>query len=189
MLSRRSLLLGGLAASVHIGHARSASASLARALSLSELVYQSRHALVGTPATPTCQWETIAGSRRIVTYTRVLVEAPLDGRAPAQRELMVRTLGGTVGHIGQVVPGEARLDPGTPSVIFLVEAASDLFVVTGMAQGHYPLVTDERGVKRLRANREHVVRLDRESAVSRLDGRSVSEAEQLVAAEMVHHAP
>src|SRR5215475_11867859 len=105
MLSRRSLLAGGLAM-LAVGRVRPAQATIVRSVTLTELVQQSRHALVGTPTSTASLWETIGGTDRIVTYTRVRVEYPLDGTAPASSELVVRTLGGTVGDIGQVVPGE-----------------------------------------------------------------------------------
>src|SRR4051812_9349513 len=105
MLSRRSLLVGGLAA-LALGRARTAHATLVLPITLRELVSQSQHAVVGTPGAATSRWETIGGHERIVTYTPLHIEHSLDGTSPGS-ELTVRTLGGRVGDIGQIVAGEA----------------------------------------------------------------------------------
>jgi hypothetical protein len=158
---------------------------MARPLSLTELVYQSRHALVGTPVAFEARWETVGRHQRIVTYTRLRVEHPVDGRPPAASEVMLRTLGGQVGDIGQIVPGEAALRRGATATLFLEELSAELFAVTGMAQGHYPLQADARGIRRLRADLQAADQaVFAEAAVHRLAGRTVSEVEALVAQEM-----
>jgi hypothetical protein len=188
MLSRRSLVLGGLATVAGVATAGRAGASVARALTLGELVHQSRHALVGTPLELFGQWETVGRRSRIVTYTLVRADHALDGQPPATSEIMVRTLGGRVGDIGQTVPGEAMLVLGRPASIFVEDLSRDLFAVTGMAQGHYPVQADDQGVKRLRAAAGLVELLGganlADSAVHRLDGRTVTEVEGLVAGEI-----
>jgi len=140
------------------------------------------------PADQSCQWETIGGHSRIVTYTRVLVERSIDGRPPASSELMVRTLGGTVGRIGQVVPGEALLRRGMRAAVFVEDVSPGLFVVSGMAQGHYAIQPDEQGVPRLLANGEHLLNIGAEAAVRRLHGRTVPEVEQIVLTERTRNA-
>lgn len=185
MLSRRSLLLGSLFATVGVSAAGRAVASVSRALTLNELVQGSRHALVGTPVDLFAQWETYGKHRRIITYTMIRTEYSFDGRPPATREVLVRTLGGIVDGIGQIVPGEAVLRRGATSALFLVDVSKDLFEVTGMAQGHYPLVADAQGMRRLSASHGALeVATDASSAVKRLDGRSVEEVETLVYAEL-----
>lgn len=187
MLSRRSWLLGGLAAGVAAAVARPADASVARALTLNELVRQSRYALVGTPVELYGQWEMVGRRSRIVTYTLVRADRAVDGRAPATAEVMVRTLGGRAGEIGQAVPGEAVLQRDRATTLFLEDLSRDLFAVTGMAQGHYPVFSDERGVPRLRAATalfELVGAANDEAAFRRLDGRTVTEVEALVHGEI-----
>jgi hypothetical protein len=185
MLSRRSLLLGSLFATVGVSAASRANASVARALSVSELVRTSRHALVATPVDLFAQWETIGKHRRIITYTMMRTDYSIDGRPPATRELLVRTLGGIVDGIGQVVPGEAVLRRGVTAALFISDVSKDLFAVTGMAQGHYPLVSDAKGMRRLTASRGALeVAADANAAVKRLDGRSVEEVEALVYSEL-----
>jgi hypothetical protein len=187
MLSRRSLLVGGLAA-VALGSARTAHATLAVAVTLKELVALSRHAIVGTPGDVTSQWETLGGKERIVTYTRVRVESVLDGTQPAASELVVRTLGGKVGDIGQYVPGEATLRRNVAAALFLEPVAPDVYGVSAMSQGHYPILADAQGARRLRANTLSLQKLTPQAAIVRLDGRTVVEVEGLVYQEVVRGA-
>ncbi len=127
----------------------SAEASVSVLLSLDELVTASSAVVVGTAAEHKCQWEDLAGGRRIVTYTKIKVDRTLAGSAGT--EVWVRTLGGVVGDLGQAVSGEAKLSAGSKAVLFLVKRG-DVTMVAGMAQGHYPLKVDEKGVSRLRSS-------------------------------------
>lgn len=162
--------------------APSANASVAYAISLEELVLQSRHALVGTPRDASAQWEYVGNSRRIVTYTRVVVEELLNDRAPADAEIMVRTLGGRVGDIAQAVPGEAELVSGKTSSLFLARASTvDALFVTAMSQGHFPMRADARGVMRLQPSpRLPDLKNAERSAARLLGGRSVADVRELV---------
>lgn len=190
MLSRRTLLVGSLVAAAGATVATRARASMARALTLTELVRDSRYALVGTPVDLFAQWETLGDHRRILTYTMVRTEYSLDGRPPATRELLVRTLGGIVDGIGQIVPGEAVLRRGETAAFFLADIEHDLFAVTGMAQGHYPVVTDKQGTRRLTMSRGALeVATTTTAAVKRLDGRALDEVEALVYSELGRAAP
>jgi hypothetical protein len=187
MLSRRSLLAGGLSA-LALARVRPAQATLVRAVTLTELVSQSRHAVVATPGEASSRWETIGGRERIVTYTQVRVEYPLDGTAPASSELVVRTLGGRVGDIGQIVAGEALLRRRGTAALFLEPIASDVFVVTAMSQGHYPILADIKGARRLHAPSLTLRQMTSDAAVVRLDGRTVAEVEGLVYQEVARGA-
>jgi hypothetical protein len=168
-----------------MGVSKQAGASVVRALSLSELVHTSRVTCVGTAVDAFGRWETIGRSERIVTYSLIRVEHTIDGRSAPSREVMVRTLGGRVDDIGQVVPGEATLRMNEPATVFLQDLTKDLFAVTAMAQGHYPLIADDKGVKRLqpRAALLELVGDVTGSAVKRLAGRTVTEVESMVYAE------
>jgi hypothetical protein len=180
-VSRRGLLSG--AAGLFL-FSRNAGASVARALSLGELVASSRHVLIGTSVDAFSNWETIGKRRCIVTYSLFRVEEPLDGRAPATSELTIRTLGGVVGDIGQTFHGEAVVALNERATVFIHDTKPDVFVVTAMAQGHYPLRADARGVARLHANFDAVVIDDApEAAMRRLDGRSTPEAAGLISKE------
>lgn len=188
MLSRRQILGGfgvGCAAACLPGVA---GATLARAVTLAQLVGLSQNALVGTATEAFSRWETVGKSRRIVTYVQIQVTQPIDGRPPAESTLMVRTLGGRVGDIGQLVHGEARFELGAPSVMFVAADGDGVLGVTAMAQGHYPLsrLADEQ--PRLLASPDipALLRVDG-SAVQRLVQRTVPEAELLVADVMRAH--
>ncbi len=180
--TRRTALLGlwasGLACSVP-GIAR---AGAALPITLKELVESSRMALVATPREAVSNWEREGGSRRIVTYSRVEVQQPLAGQHPEAAELYVRTLGGRVGDIGQIVHGEAELTLGQSSVFFLHDFDAGLFRITAMAQGHYPLIDDNEGNKRLTTSPKlaDFVSPDPHCAVNKLRGKTVSAAERLL---------
>jgi hypothetical protein len=186
MLSRRQALrgIGGICA----GAAWSGTgwASTARAVSLPQLVGLSQYALVGTPTDASSRWETTGSSHRIVTYIRVEVSHPIDGRPPPETSLIVRTLGGTVGDIGQLVHGEARLELGTAAVVFLTPNVDGVLGVTAMAQGHYPLTIEADKIARLGPSPDMPALLDVSGcAVQRLVSRTVVEAEQLVTETML----
>jgi hypothetical protein len=178
MVSRRHLIAAFGAAALAPLLPGAAFAGVARGLRLPELVRRSPSILRGMPLDAYSEWLRLGDERRIVTYTRVRVD---DALAGGGYEVMVRTLGGTVGKIGQVVADEAQLLLGEACVAFLMPVDRDILGVTGMAQGHYPLRADSSGTLRLNASAQLSFLLDdKESAVSRLSGRSVSEVRDLV---------
>lgn len=154
-----------------------AEASVSILLGLDELLTPSTYVIVGTAGEKKCRWEEIGGSRRIVTYTLIQVDTAVVGSPGAS--VWVRTLGGSVGDVGQLVSGEAQIAAGSKSVLFLQKRGS-VHVVTGMAQGHFPLVADDKGVVRLRTSPDAGVLLPAPgpsvSARSRLVGKSLSAA-------------
>jgi hypothetical protein len=128
----------------------------------------------------------VGSSRRIVTYLQVQVSQPIDGRPPPETTLVVRTLGGTVGEIGQLVHGEARLELGEQALVFLAAGRDGVLGVTGMAQGHYPLSFDAEKIARLGASPDMPALVDvKDCAVQRLVSRTVVEAEQMVSEIML----
>lgn len=176
----------GTALSLSPGWAR---ASVARAVSLTELVYRSQHVVAGTSVDAWSLWENVGRRSRIVTYSVVRVEQPLDGRDTPSAELAVRTLGGVVGDTGQIVHGEAVVALKETAAMFLTGVSRDVFVVTEMAQGYYAVQPDVSGVKRLRARVGDLeLAITPESAVHRLDGRSLTDAEADLARELVRGA-
>lgn len=151
-------------------------------MSLGELVSHSRHVVVGTPRGGDSVWEEIGGSRRIVTYTRLTVDEVLDDSAPQDSEVLLRTLGGQVGKLGQTVQGEATLRRDELCVTFLASRSDGTFQVAGLAQGHYPLRPDAKGTRRLVpgcSHAEHFAK-DLASAVARLKDRSIPDARGLI---------
>ncbi|MEA2696118.1 MAG: hypothetical protein QOI66_389, partial [Myxococcales bacterium] len=91
---------------------RAARASTLIQLSVEELCQRATVVVAATPLESKVVWEDSAGGRgrRIVTYTRARIDRVVDGVAPNQ--LWIRTLGGSIGDIGQHVDGEAILTPG-----------------------------------------------------------------------------
>jgi hypothetical protein len=163
---------------------RPAGACSARALTLGELVFESNHAFVGTPMDSFSLWEAVGGRRRVVTYSTIKAEYSFDGRPPDASELTLRSLGGIVDGVGQVVPGEAVLRRGATAAVFVRRLDRSVFAVTAMAQGHYPLVTDPDGTRRLFATPAAREAAGRDGAVQRLDKRTVQEVEGLVLEEL-----
>jgi hypothetical protein len=163
---------------------RAASASVALGVTLDELVQHSDLAIVGEAVESQSRWETVAGGRRIVTYTRLQPLERVYGQPPA--ELWVRTLGGVVGRIGQQVSGEARLPVGSHSLLFLTKSPDGALVVTARAQGHFFVVADDAGTRRLRPSPDvgSVVARDRKAQTARaeLGDRPLGAALDLVTA-------
>jgi hypothetical protein len=138
----------GVARSILGAGDHEAEATVSVLFTLEELVDRSDSIAVVQALERFSQWEEVAGSRRIVTYTKLSVSETMAG-AEAE-EVWVRTLGGKVGKIGQHVAGEAQFTIGERAVVFLAKI-DDVHVVTGMAQGHFPLV-DADGVVRLKSS-------------------------------------
>lgn len=136
--------------------------------------------LVAEPLDGESVWEHVGKRRHIVTYTRVRVVEVLGGPAVADEELLVRTLGGRVGDLAELVHGEAVLTLGARSVLFTMPARGAL-TVTAMAQGHYPLARDKLGAERLQRS-PAAVELLREpgAAVQRLVGLDLESARRLL---------
>ncbi|NRA36300.1 MAG: hypothetical protein HRU17_23505 [Polyangiaceae bacterium] len=182
MLDRRDFLrsLGLVAgASAAPGIAQ---ATVSRAVSVTELLHRSSHSIVGTPLGSTAQWEEIGGHRRIVTFTTVRVEQTVNGGQTSETEVVVRTLGGRVGEIGQLVHGEAALIRGKASVMFLAPSRRSDLYVTAMSQGHYPLLADSQDLLRLHASPvlPELRRFD-DAAVQQLPGNSLLQLERILA--------
>jgi hypothetical protein len=157
--------------------ARPARASVAVGVSLPELLRSSTTVGFAASSEASSRWEEIGGSKRIVTYHRVSFDELLVGQ---DRDLWVRTLGGRVGDIAQVVHGEAELRVAQPCLLFVCPGRDGARVVTEMAQGHYPL-GDTRGTLRLRPSPRlgTLVRPDG-SAAKALVGRTRAEARSLL---------
>lgn len=127
--------------------ARPAAASVSIPVTFDDLVGRATAAAIVTPMEQHGVWE----DGRIATYTRVRVERGIAGTLPGT--FWVRTGGGAVGHIGQIVEGEATFVTGTPSLVFLHPrrdgGTSTAFGVVEGAQGQFPIVTGDRSSPRL----------------------------------------
>ena len=127
-MDRRGFVRVATAGALGLLASRSALASLARALPVEELIARSQHVLVGEPLDAESVWEQIGQRRHIVTYTRVRTLEPLAGADPHQEELLVRTLGGRVGDLGELVHGEAMLEVGARGVLFVMPTRGALAI-------------------------------------------------------------
>jgi hypothetical protein len=172
-----------------------AAASVSVAVTWDGLIRESTAAAVVTANEGVSVWE--AG--RIYTYTHVRVERSVAGALPAN-DAWVRTMGGVVGKIGQLVDGEAVLSPGQSSLLFLKAGPVGAFDVTARGQGQFPVTSEDPGHPgRVAKNRAvgmllppRIVgpSLAPRLAADVLDGRTVDDvAEDILAAWSTVHAP
>lgn len=170
-------LVYGLALPLVAAAAR-AGASVSIAVGWDGLLEASEAAALVTPLESRCLWE----EGRIYTYTRVRVDRVLAGEPGRGGEAWVRTMGGVVGRVGQIVEGEAVLAPERPSLLFLHTAATDpaVYEVTARGQGQFPFVSAARLV---RSGASGVLVRPRapDAAADRIDGRAVDDVAREVA--------
>lgn len=74
-------------------------------------------------------------------YTRHSLTVTEYLKGEGKERLTVVTMGGEVGDVGQLIPGEARLVPGEEAVLCLAAARSD-YVVFNMGQGMFSMSLD-----------------------------------------------
>lgn len=163
-----------------LAFANGARATTARAVSLPDLVRRSTRIARTTALDSFARSEDIAGARHIVTYSRLRVDDQIHGLS-GDSEILVRTLGGRLGGVGEIVHGEADLSLNESSIVFLMTDADGVEQVTAMAQGHYPVAIDASGVSRLQLSRNmpHLLGLAN-SAVAQLAGKSFIDARTLI---------
>ena len=181
MVVQRRTFLGliGAGTAVFAG-AGPAFGTVARAVAMSALVKQSKSVVVATPLSAYSEWAEIGDTRRIVTITRVRVDEHVARSKTSSSEVMVRTLGGRVGKIGQLVHGEAELRSSTPCMLFIHDAEGGLSTVTAMAQGHYPLLFDAG--KKLLQKSPGLAKLvmTPDAAIEQLAGQALENAARIV---------
>ncbi len=115
-----------------------AQASVSFAVAYDDMVADSDAVAVVTPLEQRSVWE----ENRIVTYTRLRVEEGVAGALGTGTETWVRTLGGSVGKIGQLVDGEAVFVQGKSSLVFVRATRPGTFAVVARAQGQFPVLID-----------------------------------------------
>ena len=163
-------------------------------LSVDELCRRATLVVAATAQDRVVVWEDTSSGRgrRIVTYTRMRVDHVIDGTAPP--ELWVRTLGGSIGDVGQRVDGEAVLAPGQPGLFFLRAFADGPHGVVGMAQGQYLFDRRGGGVAPRLLPMPMLPRLVGPRPAGgvpalRLDGHTLDEASAIIRAARRAHAP
>jgi len=123
--------------------AADARASVSIAVTWDGLLRESTAAALVTALEGRSVWE----GNRIYTYTRVHVDRGVAGELTTGDEAWVRTMGGVVGKVGQIVDGEPVLARGQTSLLFLHPIAArpaGAFDVTARGQGQFALVVDEK---------------------------------------------
>jgi hypothetical protein len=117
-----------------------ARASVSIAIAFDALVKDADSVGVATPLEAKSVWE----DGRIYTYTRVKIEQGVAGELGTGAEGWVRTMGGVVGKIGQLVDGEPVLTTGKSSLLFMRKfKAGGTWEVSARAQGQYPVLVDD----------------------------------------------
>jgi len=91
----------------------------------------------------------------IYTDVTILVDRVLAGSVAAGDRVVVRREGGTVDGIGMKVYGAPTFTKDEDVVVFLEKRGASRYVV-GMAQGKLQLLTDQKGVRRLRRDLSEV---------------------------------
>ena len=132
------LLVSGASAAVLVPSDAQASVSIA--VGFDALVKDADSVGVATPVESKCVWE----EGRIYTYTRLKVEQGVAGELGTGAEGWVRTMGGVVGKIGQMVDGEPVFTTGKSSLLFMRKfKASGTWEIAARAQGLYPVLVDD----------------------------------------------
>jgi hypothetical protein len=117
-----------------------ARASVSIAVAFDALVKDADSVGVVTPVESKSVWE----EGRIYTYTRVKVEQGVAGELGTGSESWVRTMGGVVGKIGQLVDGEPVFTPNKSSLVVMRKIkTTGQWEVSARAQGQYPIVLDD----------------------------------------------
>ncbi len=190
----RHALLAVVIAVVALAYdARDARASVSVAVTYEGLLRDSNSVVVATAVEQRSVWE----GERIYTYSRLHVDTSVAGELKPSEETWVRTLGGAVGKIGQIVDGEAVFTVGRPSLVFLHRDRSGTYVVTARAQGQFGLYVDEQSAVHVRKSNAMGALFAPKGANANLPlasdvihGRAMNDAAQDIAAAWTRvHAP
>jgi hypothetical protein len=103
-------------------------------------------------------------------------------------EQWVRTLGGVVGKVGQIVDGEAVFSPGHASLLFLRPGPVGALDVTARGQGQFPLVAGTAGAGPT-AQQLVVVRSHAAGALLPQPASSQGAARATLASDILHGHP
>jgi hypothetical protein len=135
-----ALLAGGSVTGAGVLVSADANASVSIAVAFDALVKDADAVSIATPLESKSVWE----EGRIYTYTRLKVEQGVAGELANGSEGWVRTMGGVVGKIGQLVDGEPVFTNNKSSLVFLRKfKTSGTWEVSARAQGQYAIVADD----------------------------------------------
>jgi hypothetical protein len=135
-----------------------ANGSIVQALDLDELVGQSDQILLGRVVFS----ESFQRSDGLLgSWHRIVVERDVRGSASGQREVIVETLGGSIGDVAMRVEGEPSFSVGERVLVFVREGRGGATLrPVGMGQG-VMRVRVEQGVETVRQAREGLLLLRR----------------------------
>jgi hypothetical protein len=119
--------------------ATDAHASVSIAVTWDGLLHESTAAAFVTSFEARPVWE----NGRIYTYTHVRLDRVVAGDLASGGDAWIRTLGGIVGKVGQIVEGEASFAPGERSLLFVHPGPVGAFVVTARGQGQFAVASDD----------------------------------------------
>lgn len=140
MVRARSIVLCLALASATLSAApRAAEASVSIAVRFDALVADADLIAEAEPLEHRSVWE----NGRIYTYTRLAIREAVAGAD--EREVWVRTMGGVVDKVGQLVDGEPVFAQGARTLVFLHrlrDVQQPTWVVSARAQGQYSIVRD-----------------------------------------------
>lgn len=123
-----------------------AAASGVPRMSMPEVLNESRAVVHGVVVDQFSQWEEFDGNKVIFTYSTLRVQHGDFLRLAPAKEVVVRTVGGTVDDYTQVLIDEASFKLGEEVVVFLgLEDDWAHLSVVGFHQGKYEVVRDARG--------------------------------------------
>ena len=121
----------------------SATATVVRPLTVSALTSRAHVVVQGRVLDQVGSWDSL--KRGIYTHTRIGVLRSLKGEV-AEKEILVRQLGGSAGGYVMGLSGNAPLRVGEEVVLFLTRDGHHHYVV-GLAQGKYAVRADGSGRK------------------------------------------
>jgi hypothetical protein len=179
-----------------------AAASVSIVVAWDALLHESTAAAIATPVEAQSVWE----NGRIYTYTHVKVERRIAGSVAPGEDAWVRTMGGVVGQIGQIVEGEPVFAAGSPCLLFLhpvsypgsASGPTSAYEVTARAQGQFPVQQqDPAAPPRLIRSRNLGALLPRNDATASprlaadvIHGRAVDDVAREITTDWVRtHAP
>lgn len=117
-----------------------ASATTLVRMSLDQLTQAASNVVQGHVVSQTSQWN--ATHTQIITLTTIAVDSNVKGNTPAT--VVVRQLGGTVGHYRVYVPDTVHFYTQSKYMLFLEHAPSNAtqYRLVGMMEGAYRIYTD-----------------------------------------------
>lgn len=137
---RRSLREAGIPTVLATLLAVSAPATTVVPMNLEEMAMASPDIVHGTVVSTNSHWN--EDKTLIVTDVRIRVHDALKGGAAG--EITVTQPGGVVGALRVEIPGVAAFRPDQEAVLFLGPQKDGNFAITGLMQGQFDVITDEK---------------------------------------------